>query len=52
MCFRYAYIMESAALKYAIVTDPECELIEIGSPLNSLMYSIALPKSTYHFWVF
>lgn len=36
--------MESAALRYELTKN--CELIEIGKELNSLMYSLALPKGS------
>ncbi|XP_067947639.1 glutamate receptor ionotropic, kainate 2-like [Watersipora subatra] len=38
----YAYIMESTSLKYELTKN--CSLIQIGGELNSIMYSIALPK--------
>ena len=42
--FSYAYIMESVTLKYVLINKSNCDLMQIGGELNSLMYSIALPK--------
>lgn len=44
--YRYAYIMESASLRYELTKN--CKLIELGKELNSLMYSVALPKNSLY----
>lgn len=48
--FRYAYIMESIPLRYELTRN--CSLMEIGNEINSIMYSIALPKSKYMYQLF
>ena len=43
----YAYLMESSAIEYQL--ERHCELMQVGGPLDSKGYGIAMPFGKFKF---